>query len=553
MSVHRELKTLLAWSLIVLAAAVLAAEPPARSPKARTPPIPRLLVTISKETTYITEPLRVDGYPDYIAALNRRAGEGLNCDDNAAVPFWRAVGPSGVPKDRREKYFRLLDIRPPAEKGDYFVDIWQYLGEHVGAGSSAGGDATKPPPAEMWKKHIPATIRPWSKEEFPLLAQWVEANEKPLDLVVAACHEPRCFDPLVAAGSNLGARIVLSHYDNHGDPGLFPFAEASIPLAKALVARAMLRLQEGKKGKAWEDLMACHRLARLAAQGPTGFAALAARAIDQRAQTGDRVLLEHAGAGPAQIAKMRLLLAGLPPLPKFAEAVDQGDRLVYLDYATSAARQGFVEMLKAAGSSHGGTVSVPADFATRLMVDWDSVLRFGNLWYDRYADALGRPTRAGRAEAAEKVCKDMHELRSLTEQRIKSIRTETANLREISTRIAAGALLVVADEPVATYVDVQDCYAAQTDLTELAFALAACRAETGSYPATLADLAPKYIAKVPKDLFNHDADLHYSRQGVGYLLYSVGPNGKDDGGRGETDRTGKEDWDDLAVRVPAKP
>jgi len=32
----------------------------------------RVLVTISKETTYITEPLRADGYPDYVAALNQR-------------------------------------------------------------------------------------------------------------------------------------------------------------------------------------------------------------------------------------------------------------------------------------------------------------------------------------------------------------------------------------------------------------------------------------------------------------------------------------------------
>ncbi len=35
-----------------------------------------VLVTISKETTYITEPLRPDGYPDYIAALNQRASKG---------------------------------------------------------------------------------------------------------------------------------------------------------------------------------------------------------------------------------------------------------------------------------------------------------------------------------------------------------------------------------------------------------------------------------------------------------------------------------------------
>ena len=113
--------------------------------------------------------------------------------------------------------------------------------------------------------------------------------------------------------------------------------------------------------------------------------------------------------------------------------------------------------------------------------------------------------------------------------------------------------MLIADEPVAAYVDGQDRFAAETGLTDAAFALAAYRADHGSYPATLADLVPKYVAKVPKDIFNNDADLHYKRQGDGYLLYSVGVNGKDDGGKGEGDRTGNEDWDDLAVRVPAKP
>jgi len=52
-----------------------------------------------------------------------------------------------------------------------------------------------------------------------------------------------------------------------------------------------------------------------------------------------------------------------------------------------------------------------------------------------------------------------------------------------------------------------------------------------------------------------DSDLHYKQEGDGYLLYSVGVNGKDDGGRGREDRkedeNDTEDWDDLVVRVPA--
>jgi len=81
---------------------------------------------------------------------------------------------------------------------------------------------------------------------------------------------------------------------------------------------------------------------------------------------------------------------------------------------------------------------------------------------------------------------------------------------------------------------------------QVAFALAAYQREHGRYPKTLAALAPRYIAEVPLDLFS-DRALIYRPSGNGYLLYSVGPNGKDEDGRDfESDPPG----DDLSVRMP---
>ncbi len=73
------------------------------------------------------------------------------------------------------------------------------------------------------------------------------------------------------------------------------------------------------------------------------------------------------------------------------------------------------------------------------------------------------------------------------------------------------------------------------ELDKLGFALAAYRADHGAYPAKLADLTPNYVAEVPKDIFN-DSELHYRLEGKGYLLYSVGVNGKDDGAKSYEDR-----------------
>ncbi len=103
-------------------------------------------------------------------------------------------------------------------------------------------------------------------------------------------------------------------------------------------------------------------------------------------------------------------------------------------------------------------------------------------------------------------------------------------------------------------VDVEDRWSMEWQLTELAFALAAYHADHRTYPAKLADLKPKYMKKIPTDMFNGEADLHYTRRGDGYRLYSVGPNGIDNGGRGIADREkstdpSANDWDDIVIRV----
>src|SRR5262249_58284858 len=76
--------------------------------------------------------------------------------------------------------------------------------------------------------------------------------------------------------------------------------------------------------------------------------------------------------------------------------------------------------------------------------------------------------------------------------------------------------------------------------------LAGYGAEQGRYPKELEALAPAHLARVPQDLFS-GKPLIYRPGETGYLLYSVGPNGKDEGGRGPEDEPS---GDDLAVRMP---
>jgi len=49
-------------------------------------------IIVSRETTYITEPLGPDGLPDYRQYVREKYREGVTPDNNAAVLVWQSLG-----------------------------------------------------------------------------------------------------------------------------------------------------------------------------------------------------------------------------------------------------------------------------------------------------------------------------------------------------------------------------------------------------------------------------------------------------------------------------
>jgi len=81
------------------------------------------------------------------------------------------------------------------------------------------------------------------------------------------------------------------------------------------------------------------------------------------------------------------------------------------------------------------------------------------------------------------------------------------------------------------------------DQAGIVCALERCRLAHGSYPETLDALAPQFIEKIPHDLVGGQP-LHYHRTDDGkFLLYSIGWNEKDDGGKVALNTNGKADME----------
>jgi len=72
---------------------------------------------------------------------------------------------------------------------------------------------------------------------------------------------------------------------------------------------------------------------------------------------------------------------------------------------------------------------------------------------------------------------------------------------------------------------------AQDRMLATAYALRAYHLDHGAYPGRLDALTPVYLKQVPLDPFTTRATLRYRTTAKGYLLYSIGPDGIDDGGK----------------------
>ncbi len=83
-------------------------------------------------------------------------------------------------------------------------------------------------------------------------------------------------------------------------------------------------------------------------------------------------------------------------------------------------------------------------------------------------------------------------------------------------------------------------------MTAVALAIRLYETDHGQRPATLDDLVPQYLPAVPPDPFHVDAaPLRYLPENDPPLLYSVGPNAKDDRGLYVLQTDGDVDWEQV--------
>ncbi len=520
------MKPLFASAVFCLCITVVAAEKPAVVPK----------IKLGKDTTYLLEPLDADGYINYERALNGRAKGKTTPETNAVVLHWQVIGVG----DHTEKmmpgdYFKELGIaRPtndPEEVRKQFVDATRYF-------TNNRGQVDRPYPYLTQEENSTYSLiqrLPWTARQYPEFVNWLLVNREPLSILTASTRRNDYYSPLVYRSKEGTRAVVLG--------SLLPTAWEIRRISEALAIRALHHAGEGKPDDAWADILTLHRLARQVARGQTITDSESAMQIELLAYRAETAFLATGYFTADTLRDYQKSYAELQALPSFVPKFGSTERLTMLDSLQFIRRDGlkaFDRFGLERELKFDNTLNIDRD-----KLNWEPSFQLINAAMDRATAALQQPTYQQRLIALAPLEQDFQavvaKLKSENSLDLMRAGNDNPNFPDTMAKFLFTHFMR----------DLRKVLTLETRVLQLrvnretAFGLALYRAENFAYPETLQALVPKYLAEIPIDRFS-EKPMIYRRTEQGYLLYSVGPNGQDDGGRTPLSNT----HDDLTTQVP---
>ena len=414
--------------------------------------------SVSKETTYLTEPLGADGLVDYAAALDQKYGRATTAENNAA---WLLADVLGGVSDAARARLGMPVAPPPTTRLLRLAGEGSFAERLAAREHKVRADVESTLRAQLERAHQ----TPWRPGDYPWLAEWLQSNERPLSVVGRAAQRPRFWVPILEFSGDLP--IGVSYRD----------------ACLALTSRAMLRAGLGDGQGAREDVLTCHRLAWLSNEDPWLISRLVAVGMRATASEATAGLADPLSATPGEV---RLLLRQLEPLSAPVtplQAVGEAER--YLSLQVSIVKAGTVTKDPSAwaGVWEGMAVRAGArDLASTppAVLDWNEFLRQTNRCFD---DQAAGPT-AARPEAVAAGGFSASDLASL----IARSATDSNVHRELSRAVAA-LNCVVLGRSIISYDETE----ARFRLARLLLATSLWKSEKETLPERLGDLSPTYL------------------------------------------------------------
>ena len=326
------------------------------------------LFKISKETTYITEPLTSDGTRvDYFAASERSLyPPEMKTDDNGYWLIVRALGhdghrkagdPDDVVEARAVQAYEKLGLDPAIKPTMTCITPGEFLREYA---ATEGLDEKQARELDVYK--------PWTLDDLPMMEPWLEDAGPVLDLVAEAVRKPAYCFPLIRLAEEVTFVEVGTFYDgmHFGD------ATGASQFAGMLQTRANYRIGIGDIDGAIDDATTCQRLGRHVGSRGT----IISIAVEEIAASLGVAAIRESQPTEEQLQRWVDELNAIPPR--------RYTHRIWLDN-----RYGSLDNLQAWAMTDRAPAGLLADWlgiddakAEYLTVDWNIVMRRVNELYD---------------------------------------------------------------------------------------------------------------------------------------------------------------------------
>jgi hypothetical protein len=545
-----KVRTLTLLFVVLSATNVYCDEPVVKPPKTVT-------ITISPETTYITEPLLPDGRVDYYGAINRRLSQGVTPENNIAAGIF-----SLIPGERESPLLLYKDEIPSTaldEVNNYRQRYWQHLGfdsppgieslqflsPRVNEGEELEYllkfftpeeiigrlyDHQKPKdndvnPLEflqdaqkndewMLRQAInldwyDATSRLWTEKDYPLLADWFPTMNDMERQLIEVSKRPKFYNAIIGS---------LSDEETFLYSTLLPYVQASREVARFMAIRGNWYFTHGEYDKAFECAFASLRVGR-ALRSNNAFV------------VEDLVGVAICGIANHQILTYLTALEGkkdtdwlmakraeyavhwnaysVPAVPQWITWERCG--MLAAIMSLNEMSDEFTQMIKDADDTQSKELTVFTQRFIQVLTDentefdFDKVLRLANGYFDELEDMLYLPGYQRRNRAYNRIENRITALRKELETRSPDSDVEQfiadCMYCNFSPALRAAIWATTRPEYEAKVVDVT-------------FALTAWRMEHGDYPETLEQLVPQYLAEMPVSPYSEKPIRYFKRDNM---------------------------------------
>ena len=509
-----------------------------------------LLVTISEETTRITSPLKPDGYPDYVAALNLQLQKGVTPDNNLAVGLWKISGPIDLSVEMKPHFFNALGMDDLPFEGDYLTDYYTHYSEYLGPFNPQGGisledyESSRNDYEDAYSESLSA---PWTKVSHPQVFQWREDNLDHIEAILKAVDQrDQYFNPYV---------LMPGSRDNEDDFApeiisiLLPGVQRSRELARTLTIDAYYHLGNGDLDSAMRNSIAVQKMGRLIAKGGTLVEGLVGIAINGIAYTLDKQIIASEDLSATQLKAHLNNIQSLSKVPSLVEKINVTERYMYLDTTIAVAQHGPSALNITTGSAANPnplTKGLGKLFASSF-VNWDNVLKTGNYWYDEMYRISKIQDIAKRNQAysdldnrLSTLATEANDPASLAKKVLLSGKT----IPEITSEQMSNIMVSLLLPALSAAVSAQERGLMQHEITQVAIGLELYHHANNRYPSNLDALKGTFLKSLPNDRFS-GKPLKYKTTGNGYLLYSFGRDHEDNNGQTFDDEPA---GDDIAIK-----